>query len=235
MSEPGHDPYAFQRIRELEQERDRLKKERDAFGGGRKELKRELETAQKRIAELESTSAKQAKDLQASLDAAIAERDTLQAKITATPNELAAKNAELAGEIRKRDFRDAFRESVGDQLAQGATIDDLWYAASFDPSKVEALDAAQIGELVGKAKEAKPFLFATEAPGNGAVPNGTSQTAKAVLPSLRTAAEPSRGARDTSPGRVTYRASDLQDPAFGVKNKAIMKAIASGEATCLPD
>lgn len=176
--------------------------------------------------------------------AAIAkERDDLQARLSAAPQEKDAEIAQLKLGLRTRDFRDEFAKAVGDKapdgsrLADGWSIDDLWHFGGFDPRAVETLDPAQINELIGKVKESKPGLFAVsrDAPGTGAAPQQNGASQRAARPPLRVDEPPSRGARDGSAGQVTYNKREIAVPGWEKRRPELYEAISTETAVLLPD
>jgi chromosome segregation ATPase len=127
------------------------------------------EAAKYRNARKDATAAaeaarKEAAEVKAALEAATAERDTWKGKAEAAPSEVAKRVKELEGQIVIRDHKDAFRKTLNGKLHPAASIDEVWAAIAYQPGDSLPTDE-QITELVGKAQEAKPYLFYMEAPG----------------------------------------------------------------------
>jgi hypothetical protein len=152
-------------------------------------LNAQLERLQNENAQLRAESAKRrntAKDLTAErdtirkeLEAAKAEaasfateRDTWKGKAEVAPGEQAKRVKELESQIVLRDHKDAFRGRVNGKLHDKASLEEVWAAIGYQPG--DSLPTAeQIDELVGKAREAKPYLFTAEPQaGNGKGPGG---------------------------------------------------------------
>ena len=241
------------RIAQLEQDKASLKV---ALNGARKDLKRSSESADTAAAELAKAQKKYQTDLEslakdrdefkAKLDSApkaddlaklTNEIETWKSKATAAPDDKDATISELQNKIRSRDFRDEFTKHIGDNLAPGFSVEDLWHYAEFDPAKVEALDDKAISEVVGKVRQAKPGIFAPPAAtGNSGTQTTTSGTAQGTARQpLKVAAEAGRGARDTASGQVSYRLSDLRSPTWQKDNPTLAKAMQDGNAVPLDD
>jgi septal ring factor EnvC (AmiA/AmiB activator) len=138
--------------------------------------------------------------LAAERDTLAVERDDFKAKATAAPNEIQKKLDEATAALRSRDHRDAFKAAIGDQLADKVAVEKLWAEVDYKPG--EALPTPEsIQELVGKAREAAPYLFKSD-PGGSQQPQPKAPLAGAV--------GGGRGGPDNA-GRFTVRKADLQD------------------------
>ncbi len=105
------------------------------------------------------------------------ERDALRTKAEAGPTEKDATIADLTGQLRSRDHRDAFAavgafdgpldaktgKNTKHKLADGVTIDALWQLTSYK-AEGETPSAQTIAKTLGDAVTAHPFLFAAVDP-----------------------------------------------------------------------
>ncbi len=146
------------------------------------------------------------------------ERDALRTKAEAGPTEKDATIADLTGQIRSRDHRDAFAsvdsfEGAVDpktgkapkhKLADGVTIDALWqltgYKAEGETPKAEA-----VTKKLGEAVTAHPFLFVA------ADPAADAATRPIVVPKRE--AGPGGGTVPTSATLLAAGASKAGSPA----------------------
>lgn len=126
-------------------------------------------------------------DLRKQVETLAAERDTFKTKAEASPGEHAAKIAELEGQIRQRDHRDAFSsvkefESGGKKytLHPKASIDAVWKQIGYTPEG-ETPDGKAVAEQFGRALEAHPYLFA-EADAAGAAQRPTTVQSREAGP-----------------------------------------------------
>lgn len=154
-------------------------------------LQAQLTTAQAEIGTLRKEAATRRKrgkaaeaqvaELQDALLALGQDRDTWQAQAQAEPDQeratLRAQVEELQGTIRTRDHRDAWAKAVTD-LHDKATVEDLWQKVGYAPEG-ETADPAKITELVGRAREAVPYLFKPPAEAGKAAPGGAPAPAPA--------------------------------------------------------
>lgn len=207
-----------------------------ALREARRERQAALDEAQKVRSELDETIS--------NVEAAFANFDTekgslesqvkeLAAKLESNPSELQGKIDELTGQIRTRDFKDAWKSVIGDTLQDKVSIEDLWSKAGFDPAKHEgdSIDNAAIAELLGKAKDAAPYLFRAAPPGSEKPGDpGKSQGSQLVREALTTPNHPSRGVRDSASGQITYTKRDIQTPSWEKARPELAEAMANGTA-----
>lgn len=201
-----------QRIQQLEKEAAELRAESKNHRLKKNKAAEELAAAHKQI------------------EALAAERDQWKAKADASPGELQAKLDAATAQLRDRDHRDAFGGAVKDQLADKATIQDLWAKINYKPG--EALPTPeQISELVLQARDAAPYLF-KPAPEPGATdPRGSTQPAKAPLSGAQGGG---RGDLDTaSKTRVTYTREDIARPDWMTTNPRLAEALREGRAVAV--
>lgn len=180
------------RINELQTENATIKAEaKDRRLKGRA-LSTEMETLRKQVTDL------------------TAERDQVRQKAEAGPTEFTARIAELEGQLRTRDHRDAFAgvrefEVAGADgkparytLADGVKIDAVWQLSGYKPEG-ETPDGKAVSGRFAEALSAHPFLFkpatvetTTPAPGGAtrpitlsgreAGPGGRTSTSNNTLP-----------------------------------------------------
>lgn len=173
-------------------------------------------------------------DLSAKADAYLAEHDTKFADLERERDEYKGKAEappddrikELEGKLRQREHRDAWGEALSGQLADKAGVETVWREIAYTPGEAVPTPE-QIKELVGKARDAAPYLF-RGAGGSGAAPGGAQQAAR--RPALVVGDAASRGVRDGTPGRVRYTAEDTRQPGWMTKNPGLRQAIAEGRA-----
>jgi hypothetical protein len=111
------------------------------------------------------------------------ERDTYKDKAEQLPQDLTGKIADLEGQIRSRDHRDAFA-SVGEfevpgedgkarkyRLADGVKPDAVWQLSGYKAEGATP-DAKAVSAKYGEVLQAHPFLFAevSDAPGGATRP-----------------------------------------------------------------
>lgn len=198
-----------QRIQQLEKEAAELRAESKNHRLKKNKSAEELANAQKQI------------------EALTAERDQWKSKAEASPKEVQAKLDETLAQLRERDHRDAFAGELKDQLADKATILDLWDKIDYRPG--EALPKPeQITELVGKAREAAPYLFRPADSTSATDPRGSTQPPKQPLNGAQGGG---RGDLDTaSKARVTYTREDISRPDWMTANPRLAEALREGRA-----
>jgi hypothetical protein len=156
---------------------------------------------------------KQVETLTSERDGLTTERDGLQSKLTAAPSELQAKLDEATGKLRTRDHQDAWTAALGGELADKAAVADLWQKVGYQPES-DQVDPKQITELVGKAREAAPYLFKTAdsavAQTSATDSRESKSASRLTLPASGDAA--GRGAPAKAPGMMQVHKRDMQDP-----------------------
>jgi outer membrane murein-binding lipoprotein Lpp len=208
------------RIAELENSRATLQAKLKGEQKEHNRLRTELEKSA-------GSAANEVGALRKQVDELTKDRDGWQQKANAAPTEQAARISELETTLRTRDHRDAFKDAIGKDLADGFTVEDLWHYGQFDPAKVDKLDPQQITELVGKVKEAKPLLFVRpDAAGNAATTQGVQKTPLTVRTDV------SRGARDNVASSTRYTRKEVQSPGWmnTPRGKQILEARKAGTA-----
>jgi hypothetical protein len=171
------------------------------------------------------------RELQAQLDKVTAdlktletERDSWKGKAEAAPSDLQTKLDEALGQLRARDHRDAWRDAIGGELADKATVDKVWAELQYKPGD-KLPSPEEIAEQAKAARDSAPYLFKTAADA-AADPVGSRGNGR---PLLRDADDSSRGPSDKKSGRVTVRRSDLADPAWSL-NARNQKMLAEAQA-----
>jgi hypothetical protein len=175
---------------------------------------------------------KELTDLRAAHEALAKERDTWKEKAEAAPSALQAKLDETLGQLRARDHRDAWRDTLSGTLNDKVAIEDVWAKLGYSPGdKVPTAD--EIREQAKSAREAAPYLFKP-----GETPTNGSQGPKASTPPppLTAPIVPSRGAPDNSARRFEVRKSQSRDPAWMRQNQDnIDEARRAGTLTFVED
>lgn len=180
------------RVARLEREKAELQAEKGKHISTKKKAMRELDTLRRQVEDLTKA------------------RDEWKGKAEAAPGDQAKRITELEGQIRRRDHKDVFAAALAGQLNEKVTVDDLWSKIGYEPG--EKLPAAdQLKELIGKARDAAPYLFAPE---GGQAQGQAAQTQPAAPPWA------GRGIGGQSEGPVTLTEAQLRDPAFMLSNQA---------------
>lgn len=96
------------------------------------------------------------KDFESKYTAALAERDGLQAKLTAAPSELQAELDKLKGELRTRDIRTKF-DHVSKDLIRPDGLDAAWKLAGIN-TDADEINEDELKKAVGSLVESNPFL-----------------------------------------------------------------------------
>ena len=162
----------------------------------------------------------EAADLRAKLAKVEAERDKLAASTGS--GDTAKRIAELEGEIRRRDHRDVWAKALDGKLHEKASIEDVWAKTGYTPG--EAVPSPDvIGELVNKAADAAPYLFAD----HSSPEKGTNGSAVKATPPP---AGSGRAAPGTSAGRVTYTRADITEPGWQQSRPELVEALQKGAA-----
>jgi hypothetical protein len=132
--------------------------------------------------------------------------------------------AELKKQLATRDRRDEWKGYLKDALVDGVPVEDLWAKAGYEPAD-EALSEDQYTELVGKAREAAPYLFKPPA---GA---GEAADAAKASPGNGQAKRPAaglgggQGAPDRGRLRVTYTREELMQPGWQKRRPELVEAL----------
>lgn len=158
-----------------------------------------------------------------------------EAKFKAAPDEKDATIGELKAKLLERDHRDAWKDAIGSELHEKASVEKLWREIEYKPDGDP--DPAKITEFVSKAKESAPYLFRPTDPAGqagGAHQTSTSQ-AKPKAPLTVASGDGGRGARDTSSGTVRISRSEMQEPGWMSKDKAKAAAFKAGDYTLVDD
>ena len=183
---------------------------------------KELEAA---LAETKGSLTKATKDL----GTAATERDALKEAATKAPGEQAAELERLKGELKTRDAKDAWSKAVGAELADKADVADVWAKAGYTPGD-KPPTPEQITELVGKAREAAPYLFKPADAKSEARP-GTGDAAQRFQPGPGAG----RGTPDTSTSRFVVRRSDFSDARWMHANQAKVASASADGSLVLVD
>lgn len=175
-------------------------------------------------------------DLQARLDEAekqikslTSERDDWKGKAETVPDPDAkdTRIAELEKSLRLRDRRDDWRKPLDGKLRDKVTTEDVWAAAGYEPG-AEPPTEQQLADLLGKAREARPYLFRDDDDRAGATsagaPGGARDAGSLFGPGG------GQGAPDRDTGKfLRVRRSDGQDPVFMAQNQSkIAEAMSNG-------
>lgn len=169
------------------------------------------------------TASAEADQLKAQVLELTADRDAWKGKAEAAPSELQTRVDELTGQLRDRDHSDAWRATVGDQIADKVPLADVWAKLDYKPGdKVPAAD--EIKATFAKLADVAPYYLKQAGQGAGETPSRGGKG-----PALETQTQGGRGAPDTSTGRVAVRASDLRNPKFAL-DPANKKMIADAKA-----
>lgn len=199
-------------------------------------LNSEIQRLNAAVAKANAESAKRRKDLRAAEDRVAkaeaqlaeltADRDRWKGQAEAAPGDQAKRITDLENQIRFRDHRDAFREALSGQLRDKVTVDKVLAEIGYAPGE-SVPTAEEIAELVGKARDAAPYLFASEE-GETPAPSreGTTQ------PNGKPLSGPGggRGGPDTTPGKVRYTVDEIRAPGWEKKRPELSKAFAEGRA-----
>ena len=136
------------------------------------------------------------------------DRDVWKSKAEAAPSEKDAQIAELSGKIRERDHRDAWKDAIGKDLHEKASVDDVWAKVGYKP-EADVIDVNQINELVNKARDLASYMFVSR-DDTGSVSVGKPATQSVVKPPLTGGETTSRGARDTAIVQLRYGKAETQ-------------------------
>lgn len=182
-----------QRINELQTENATIKAEAKDRRLKAKGLTGELETLRKQVTDL------------------TAERDQVRQKAEAGPTEFTARIAELEGQLRTRDHRDAFSgvkdfETVGPdgkpakyRLNDGVKPEAIWQLTGYK-AEGETPDAATVTTRYAEALQAHPYLFAAASPETGTTAPGGATRPITVQP------------RESGPGGRTSMSNNTLPP-----------------------
>jgi hypothetical protein len=183
-----------ERLSRLERENAELRSEAKKYRQAKSKVGTEAETLRKQVEDLAR------------------ERDTFKAKAEAMPSDQAKRINELESSIRQRDHKDAFGSVLSGKLADKVTIDDVWQKIGYEPGETVP-PADQLAGLVSKARDAAPYLFASDA---GQAPGQSAQqNAMAATPPPWSG----RGlGQSESP--VVFTEAQLRDPVFMLSDQA---------------
>lgn len=168
------------------------------------------------------TQRKEALDKLAAAEARIAEMEKAAGKPDAW-KERAEKAESALLTIR---HRDAFAGKLAGKLRDKATVEDVWSKAGYTPSGEPPTEEA-IDELLGKAREAAPFIFVEEGQEPTTPPGGATQ-----VPATAPPPGAGRGAPGTTSGRMVITSANLADPAWMAVNQGKIAA-AQADGTLL--
>lgn len=169
----------------------------------------------------EAEHAELAEQWLAELDATEAQRDEFRTIAEAAPDE---RITQLERQIKLGKIREKFR-GIEPDLAEGFDLDRAWKATDFDPAKVEDVDNFNAEELAAEWRKTVGGLFKPTVEGQ------TPAQGPVRKPALMVAAEvPSRGARDSTGSRITYKREDISPPGWAAKNPTLYEAIQNGNA-----
>jgi hypothetical protein len=179
-----------------------------------------------------------ARKLEKELEGVRAERDEMAREreaLRSTPSEWQQKAEDLERQLRSRDHRDAWREAIGLELAEKASVEDVWAKLKYEPGD-QVPTADQIREQAKAARDAAPYLFSEGRGGGTSAPVGAQQALEGNGQRLLSVPlDVSRGVRDTGIGRMVVRESDMRDVGFMMSNtKALAEASKAGNLTILP-
>jgi hypothetical protein len=150
---------------------------------------------------------------------------------TMPPDEKDKSIADLRRQLATRDRRDEWAKAVGDRLAPGVPLEDLWAKAEYEPGDDPA-DEATITEAVGKARDRAPYLFKPDADAAGDTQGGADAPRATATPAPRPVVSSGggQGAPDRTPRRVTYTRAEVKTPGWQHKRPELAEAMTAGTA-----
>jgi hypothetical protein len=155
------------------------------------------------------------------LDEIESQRDEYKTIAEAPPDE---RITQLEQQIKLGKIREKFR-GIESDLAEGFDLDRAWKATDFDPAKVEDVDKFNAEELAAEWRKTVGGMFKPMVEGQTPAQGPTRK------PPLTVAAEvPSRGARDSTGSRITYKREEISPPGWAAKNPTLYEAIQNGNA-----
>ncbi len=181
----------------------------------------DLRAENSRRRKAQKTASEERDRFRTDLEAVTRERDQLKGN----PDEQAATIADLRAQLAARDRRDEWRGAIDGKLADKVSVDEVMAKAGYKPDG-KALTAEQITELVGKAREAAPYLFKAEGQEPSDAPNGATNAGR-----LSQGPGGSQGSPDKSSSRVTYTKDEVSRPGWQQARPELVEALQKGSAT----
>lgn len=209
-----------------------------------------IDSLNRRITELEQRAVKlqaavtqarhEGKDLRArssSLEEQVqhltSDRDGWKQKAESGPQELQARIAELEGQVRQRDHRDAFRQAATTSGVSPAFVDDLYTLSGLKPGDAPA-QPGEFAEFFAAAQTSRPWAFgASPPPGQSGTPTPSGQNGASQGVGLQGTSPPpgaGRSASSAPANGVRYTASEVRKPGWQQARPELVEALQKGTA-----